>query len=121
MKANPHGLWYLGHCSLSEMNTEQAVVKACACQAARSWENQLGAIGTAAAGFKVLPYSMQAKQRGKVINPRLQPILYAVMNAGGFLGFGVKLLPVPWQLLAPLPSAGIFFLDVSEAKLEKAS
>lgn len=47
-------------------------------------------------------------------------ILYAVMDFGGFLGFGGKLFPVPWQSLAPLPSEGIFFLDVSKAKLEDA-
>lgn len=47
-------------------------------------------------------------------------ILYAVMDFGGFLGLGGKLFPVPWQSLAPLPSEGTFFLDVSKAKLKDA-
>lgn len=47
-------------------------------------------------------------------------ILYAVMDFDGFLGIGGKLFPVPWQSLAPLPSEGIFFLDVSKAKLKDA-
>jgi len=47
-------------------------------------------------------------------------ILYAVMDFGSFLGFGGRLFPVPWQSLAPLPSEGIFFLDVSKAKLKDA-
>ena len=46
--------------------------------------------------------------------------LYAVMDFGSFLGMGGKLFPVPWQSLASLPSEGIFFLDISKEKLEKA-
>ena len=45
-------------------------------------------------------------------------ILYAVMDVGGFLGIGGKLFPVPWHSLAPLPSEGIFFLDISKARLK---
>jgi hypothetical protein len=41
-------------------------------------------------------------------------ILYAVMAFEG------KLYPVPWQSLAPLPSEGIFFLNVSKARLKEA-
>lgn len=48
-------------------------------------------------------------------------ILYAVMDFGGFLGVGGKLFPVPWQSLAPLPSEGIFFLDISKEKLKNAT
>ncbi|HEJ83024.1 MAG TPA: PRC-barrel domain containing protein, partial [Desulfobacteraceae bacterium] len=47
-------------------------------------------------------------------------ILYAVMNFGGFLGIGEKLFPVPWHSLAPLPSEGVFYLDVSKEKLQDA-
>ena len=47
-------------------------------------------------------------------------ILYAVMDIGGFLGIGGKLLPIPWRSLAPLPSEGIFFLDITKEKLKDA-
>jgi sporulation protein YlmC with PRC-barrel domain len=47
-------------------------------------------------------------------------IIYAVLESGGFLGIGDKLLPVPWKSLAALPSEGIFFLDQSQAQMEKA-
>jgi sporulation protein YlmC with PRC-barrel domain len=47
-------------------------------------------------------------------------ILYAVMDIGGFLGIGGKLLPIPWRSLAPLPSEGIFFLAISKDKLKDA-
>jgi sporulation protein YlmC with PRC-barrel domain len=47
-------------------------------------------------------------------------ILYAVMDFGSVLGMGGKLFPVPWQSLAALPSEGIFFMQASKAKLEKA-
>jgi sporulation protein YlmC with PRC-barrel domain len=47
-------------------------------------------------------------------------ILYAVMDFGSVLGMGGKLFPVPWQSLAPFPSEGVFFMQASKAKLEKA-
>lgn len=47
-------------------------------------------------------------------------ILYAVLQSGGFLGIGDKLLPVPWESLAALPSEGIFFLNQSKEQMEKA-
>ena len=47
-------------------------------------------------------------------------IEYAALEFGGFLGFGDKLFAVPWQSLAPVPVEGIFILDQSKAKLEKA-
>ena len=47
-------------------------------------------------------------------------ILYAVLDAGGFLGIGSKLFPVPWESLAALPSEGIFFLNQSKEQMEKA-
>ena len=47
-------------------------------------------------------------------------VLYAILDFGGFLGFGGKLFPVPWHSLAPLPSEGIFFMNITKAKLEKA-
>jgi sporulation protein YlmC with PRC-barrel domain len=47
-------------------------------------------------------------------------ILYVVLESGGFLGIGDKLLPVPWESLAALPSEGIFFLNQSKEQMEKA-
>jgi sporulation protein YlmC with PRC-barrel domain len=47
-------------------------------------------------------------------------VLYAILDFGGFLGIGDKLFPVPWHSLAPLPSEGIFFMNISKEKLEKA-
>ena len=47
-------------------------------------------------------------------------IVYAVLESGGFLGIGDKLLPVPWESLAALPSEGIFFLNQSKEQMEKA-
>jgi sporulation protein YlmC with PRC-barrel domain len=47
-------------------------------------------------------------------------IVYAVLEFGGFLGFSDKLFAVPWQSLSSVPAEGIFILDQSEAKLEKA-
>jgi len=55
-----------------------------------------------------------------VVDIDMGQILYAVMDFGGFLGIGGKLFPVPWQSLAPLPSEGIFFLDVSKDQLKNA-
>ena len=47
-------------------------------------------------------------------------IAYAVLEFGGFAGFGDKLFSVPWQSLTAVPAEGIFILDQSKAKLEKA-
>ena len=47
-------------------------------------------------------------------------IAYAVLEFGGFIGFGDKLFAVPWQSLTAVPAEGIFILDQSKAKLEKA-
>jgi sporulation protein YlmC with PRC-barrel domain len=47
-------------------------------------------------------------------------IAYAVLEFGGFVGFGDKLFAVPWQSLTAVPAEGIFILDQSKAKLEKA-
>jgi sporulation protein YlmC with PRC-barrel domain len=47
-------------------------------------------------------------------------VVYAVLEFGGFLGFGDKLFAVPWQSLSSVPAEGIFILDQSEAKLQKA-
>ena len=47
-------------------------------------------------------------------------IVYAVLESGGFLGIGDKLLPVPWESLAALPSEGIFFLNQSKEQMGKA-
>jgi sporulation protein YlmC with PRC-barrel domain len=47
-------------------------------------------------------------------------IVFAVLESGGFLGIGDKLFPVPWKSLAALPAEGIFFLNQSKEKMEKA-
>ena len=47
-------------------------------------------------------------------------IAYAVLEFGGFAGFGDKLFSVPWQSLTAVPAEGIFILDQSKAKMEKA-
>jgi sporulation protein YlmC with PRC-barrel domain len=47
-------------------------------------------------------------------------ILYAALEFGGFMDFGDKLFAVPWQSLTAVPAEGIFILDQSKAKLEKA-
>jgi len=47
-------------------------------------------------------------------------LVYAAIKTGGFLGFGEKLLAVPWQSLTAVPAEGIFIIDQSKAKLEKA-
>ena len=48
-------------------------------------------------------------------------LVYAAIKTGGFLGFGEKLIAVPWQSLTAVPAEGIFIIDQSKAKLEKAS
>jgi sporulation protein YlmC with PRC-barrel domain len=48
-------------------------------------------------------------------------LVYAAIKTGGFLGFGEKLVAVPWKSLAAVPSEGIFIIDQSKTKLEKAS
>jgi sporulation protein YlmC with PRC-barrel domain len=47
-------------------------------------------------------------------------IVYAVLEFGGFVGLGDKLFAVPWQTLTAVPAEGIFIIDQSKAKLEKA-
>ena len=47
-------------------------------------------------------------------------ILYAILDFGGFLGIGTKLLPVPWDSLAALPLEGTFFLNQTKDQMEKA-
>jgi sporulation protein YlmC with PRC-barrel domain len=47
-------------------------------------------------------------------------IVYAVLEFGGFMGVSDKLFAVPWQSLSSVPAEGIFILDQSKAKLEKA-
>jgi len=47
-------------------------------------------------------------------------IVYVVLESGGFVGIGDKLLPVPWESFAALPSEGLFFLNQSKEQMEKA-
>ena len=46
-------------------------------------------------------------------------IAYAVLEFGGFVGFGDKLFAVPWQSLSSVPAEGIFILDQSKANWKK--
>jgi sporulation protein YlmC with PRC-barrel domain len=55
-----------------------------------------------------------------VIDINTGDIMYAVLDFGGFLGFDNKLFAVPWQSLTSVPAEGIFIIDQSKAKLEKA-
>ena len=69
--------------------------------------------------------SMQGEDLGTikdiVIDIDSGRILYAVLDFGGFLGLvGGKLYPVPWNVLLPLPSEGVFFLEFSKEKLKNA-
>jgi sporulation protein YlmC with PRC-barrel domain len=47
-------------------------------------------------------------------------IVYALLGSGGFLGIGDKLLPVPWDSLAAVPSEGIFFLNKTKEQMGNA-
>ncbi len=73
-------------------------------------------------GSKVL--NVKGETLGKIENLVVDidsgRILYAVLESGGFLGIGDKLLPVPWEALAALPSEGIFFLNQSKEQMQKA-
>jgi len=73
-------------------------------------------------GSKVI--NMKGESIGKVENLVVDidtgRILFAVLESGGFLGIGDKLLPVPWESLAALPSEGLFFLNQSKEQMEKA-
>jgi len=73
-------------------------------------------------GSKVI--NMKGETLGKiedlVIDIDTRRIVYAVLEAGGFLSIGDKLFPVPWASLAALPSEGIFFLNQSKKQMEKA-
>jgi len=55
-----------------------------------------------------------------VIDTDTGSVMYAVLELGGFMGFGDKLFAVPWHSLTSVPAEGIFILDQSKAKLEKA-
>ncbi|MHB8909824.1 MAG: PRC-barrel domain-containing protein [Syntrophales bacterium] len=48
-------------------------------------------------------------------------IVYAVLGSGGFWGLGDKLVPIPWEALAALPSEGIFFLNKSKEQMGKVT
>lgn len=47
-------------------------------------------------------------------------LVYAVLSFGGFLGFGDKLFPIPWQALKRDEGSLCFFLDVQKDVLEEA-
>ena len=73
-------------------------------------------------GSKVL--NLQGENLGKiddiVVDIDSGRILYAIMDFGGFLGIGGKSFPVPWESLAPLPSEGVFYLNVTKDRMKNA-
>ena len=73
-------------------------------------------------GSKVI--NLKGETLGKIENLVIDidtgRIVYAVLESGGILGIGDKLLPVPWKSFAALPSEGLFFLDQSKAQMNKA-
>jgi sporulation protein YlmC with PRC-barrel domain len=73
-------------------------------------------------GSKVI--NLKGETLGKIENLVIDidtgRIVYAVLESGGFLSIGDKLLPIPWGSLAALPSEGIFFLNESKEQMEKA-
>lgn len=73
-------------------------------------------------GSKVMNLKGEAlgKIENLVVDIDTGRIVYAVLESGGFLGIGDKLLPVPWTSLAALPSEGIFFLNRSKEQMEQA-
>jgi len=73
-------------------------------------------------GSKVINFKGETlgKIENLVVDIDTGRIVYAVLESGGFLGIGDKLLPVPWASLAALPSEGIFFLNQSKEQMEKA-
>jgi sporulation protein YlmC with PRC-barrel domain len=73
-------------------------------------------------GSKVINFKGETlgKIENLVVDIDTGRIVYAVLESGGFLGIGDKLLPVPWRSLAALPSEGIFFLNQSKEQMEKA-
>ena len=95
-----------------------------------------GALGTTpAAGPRMNAFMVDKVIGSKVMNLQGEPlgkiadlvvdvdtgrILYAILESGGFLGFGEKRFPVPWASLAALPLEGTFFLNQTKAQLEKA-
>ena len=73
-------------------------------------------------GSKVI--NLKGETLGKIENLVIDidtgRIVYAVLESGGFLGIGDKLIPVPWESLAALPSEGLFFLNQSKEQMVKA-
>lgn len=47
-------------------------------------------------------------------------IQYAVLNHGGFLGIGDKLVPIPWEAVKRLPDDNRLLVNVTKGALEKA-
>ena len=68
--------------------------------------------------------NLQGEELGEiediVVDVESGRILYAIMDFGGFLGIGEKSFPVPWDSLAPLPSEGVFYLNITKDRLNKA-
>ena len=68
--------------------------------------------------------NLQGEELGEiediVVDVESGRILYAIMDFGGFLGIGEKSFPVPWDSLAPLPSEGVFYLNITKDRLKDA-
>jgi sporulation protein YlmC with PRC-barrel domain len=47
-------------------------------------------------------------------------VAYAVLDMGGFLGFGNKLFAMPWSMLTLDPETHTFVLDMPRERLERA-
>lgn len=45
---------------------------------------------------------------------------YAILDHGGFLGIGNKLIPIPWEAVKRGPDKDTFIVNVTKATLEKA-
>lgn len=47
-------------------------------------------------------------------------IVYVVISVGGFLGIGNKLIPLPWEILAPGEKPSTLKVQLNKGDLEKA-
>jgi sporulation protein YlmC with PRC-barrel domain len=55
-----------------------------------------------------------------MIDKKSGRVAYAVLSAGGFLGLGGKVHPIPWELLTYDVDRDGYVVDLSKEQLEKA-
>ena len=55
-----------------------------------------------------------------VIDSQEECIAYAIISSGGFLGLGVKLIPVPWRALSLSSDGEWFVLRLDKAEFRSA-